>query len=299
MNWVLAFLLIAAAVVVARPGSTARERLLGPRPWIDVPRIRRAVVRGGPRLIVAAVVAATVAAGVAGGPVGAIIAAAYAGLGAHEWDRRLKRRRIAARRAADLDDISHLVAELRAGVPPVIVAASRPAAGDHIRPGALTGSSAGHGAPTGSSVGLDARGGSPAEPGTSGGFTASAGFIGNPDLASAEPGARLRRLTDAVWHLAERTGAPAADLLERIERDARAADRSAKAAAAQSAGAQMTALLLAGLPLAGLAMGYTIGGDPVDVLLHTPWGAACAIGALLLQIAGLKWSQRLTAKVTA
>jgi len=104
---------------------------------------------------------------------------------------------------------------------------------------------------------------------------------------------RIEALTASVWRLAERTGAPAADLVERIEADARAADRAAASAAAQAAGAQATALLLGGLPIGGLGLGLAIGADPVRVLLHTPIGAACAIAAVLLQSAGLLWAERL------
>ncbi|GAA0793685.1 type II secretion system F family protein [Spirilliplanes yamanashiensis] len=104
---------------------------------------------------------------------------------------------------------------------------------------------------------------------------------------------RFHHLTGAVWHLAEQTGAPAADLVERIEADARAADRARATAAAQGAGAQATAVLLAALPLGGIVLGYLIGADPLAVLLHTPIGAACALGALGLQTAGLAWSDRL------
>jgi tight adherence protein B len=100
-------------------------------------------------------------------------------------------------------------------------------------------------------------------------------------------------LTAAIWRLAERTGAPAADLIERIEADARAADRAQLSAAAQAAGAQATALLLAALPLGGIGLGLSIGVDPLEVLLHTPVGAACAVGAVLLQCAGLAWCDRL------
>lgn len=256
MNWLLAALLIVAAVVAARPGSAARERLLGPRTLIDVNRMRRVASSAGLRLVVAAIGVVTVTAGVLGGPVGAFIAVAYAGLGAHEWDQRRKRRRADTRRGADLDEIAHLVAELRAGIPPVIVAAgaSRPATG-----------------------------------------------TSQPDSRPIDGGAdvRLERLGSAVWRLAECTGAPAADLLERIERDAREADRAARAAGAQAAGAQTTAVMLTGLPAVGIGMGYLIGGDPIDVLLHTPWGTGCAVGAVVLQIAGLKWAQRLTRQVAA
>ncbi|MFD0518811.1 hypothetical protein [Paractinoplanes durhamensis] len=104
---------------------------------------------------------------------------------------------------------------------------------------------------------------------------------------------RIGRLTSSVWQLAERTGAPAADLVERIEADARAADRAGAKASAQAAGAQATALLLAGLPIGGIGLGVAIGADPLDVLLHTPIGAACAIGAVVLQSGGLLWAERL------
>ena len=109
----------------------------------------------------------------------------------------------------------------------------------------------------------------------------------------ALPDERIGRLASSVWRLAEQTGAPAADLVERIEADARAMDRSRAAAAAQAAGARATAWLLAALPLGGIALGYGIGVDPLRVLLHTPVGAACTTGALVLQLAGLAWADRL------
>lgn len=105
---------------------------------------------------------------------------------------------------------------------------------------------------------------------------------------------RLAELTAAACRLADQTGAPLADLLERIEADARAADRAHAAAAAQAAGAGATALLLAALPAAGIGLGYGLGVDPLEVLLHTPLGAACAVAAIVLQIGGLTWSRRLT-----
>ena len=113
--------------------------------------------------------------------------------------------------------------------------------------------------------------------------------------SEAPPADRLAGLTRSAVRLAERTGAPLAELVERIEADARAADRGAAAAAAQAAGARATAGLLAVLPVGGIALGYTIGADPLQVLLHTPLGAACALGAVLLQLAGLAWTQRLSA----
>ncbi|WP_435818964.1 hypothetical protein [Micromonospora chersina] len=106
---------------------------------------------------------------------------------------------------------------------------------------------------------------------------------------------RVATLARAAVRLADRTGAPLAELLERVEADARAADRGLAAAAAQAAGARATAWLLAGLPLGGIGLGYAIGVDPVAVLLHTPVGGGSAVAAVALQVGGLIWAERLGA----
>ncbi|MFU8871026.1 type II secretion system F family protein [Micromonospora sp. SL4-19] len=106
---------------------------------------------------------------------------------------------------------------------------------------------------------------------------------------------RIARLARAAVRLADRTGAPLADLLERVEADARAADRGLAAAAAQAAGARATAWLLAVLPFGGIGLGYAIGVDPIAVLLHTTIGGGCALAAVALQIGGLLWAERLGA----
>jgi tight adherence protein B len=111
--------------------------------------------------------------------------------------------------------------------------------------------------------------------------------------AAVRSGRRIGELIAAVWRLADHTGAPAADLVERIESDARAADRARASAAAEAAGSQATALLLAALPAGGIALGYGMGADPLRILLHTPLGGACAVTAVLLQLAGLLWADRL------
>ncbi|MEU2612953.1 hypothetical protein ABZ570_15445 [Micromonospora sp. NPDC007271] len=106
---------------------------------------------------------------------------------------------------------------------------------------------------------------------------------------------RIARLARAAVRLADRTGAPLAELLERVEADARAADRGLAAAAAQAAGSRATAWLLAALPLGGIGLGYAIGVDPVSVLLHTTIGGGSALAAVALQIGGLLWAERLGA----
>jgi tight adherence protein B len=220
--------LLLGAVVVGWPGGKARERLRRRR-WCLPPGLF-----AHPRRAVVPAVGAVAALGwIGGGPVAGVIGAAYSALAGRALLRRSARRRDRVAKAAALDGLSALAADLRAGLPPAARAVS-PLSSD-----------------------------------------------------------RIARLTSSVWQLAERTGAPAADLVERIEEDARAAERAAAKAAAQAAGAQSTALLLAGLPVAGIALGVTIGADPLQVLLHTPIGAACAIGAMLLQCGGLLWAERL------
>jgi tight adherence protein B len=121
------------------------------------------------------------------------------------------------------------------------------------------------------------------------GLPASTALAGIP-ADSADP---LLSRAHAAVVLAERTGAPLADVLDRIEADARSAGRAGSAAAAQAAGSRATAWLLAGLPVGGIALGYAIGADPLAVLLRTPIGAACALGAVVLQLGGLGWAGRL------
>jgi tight adherence protein B len=104
---------------------------------------------------------------------------------------------------------------------------------------------------------------------------------------------QLTWLVEALRRVADQTGAPFADLLERAAAEARATDRIKAVAAAQAAGAQATAWLLAALPAGGIALGYAIGADPLRVLLHTPLGVGCTAGAITLQVAGLAWADRL------
>lgn len=114
---------------------------------------------------------------------------------------------------------------------------------------------------------------------------------------SGRHGALLADRIAAACRVAEAVGARLADLLDRLESDARGLTKAQATAAAQAAGAQATAWLLAGLPVAGLALGYGIGANPVHVLLHTKIGAGCAVAAIAFQVVGLAWSQRLTRSI--
>jgi tight adherence protein B len=207
------------------------------------------------------------------GPVAAVAFAGYGTLTARALLRRQAGRRADRARRHRLDQLCGLAADLRAGLP-VPVVAERLTLG---RPGAL--------APFG-------RKESAAGDGSDGPDLGRKGAVTGDGPGGSD---RLERLARAAVRLADRTGAPLAELLERIEADARSSDRGLAAAAAQAAGARATALLLAALPLGGIGLGYGIGVDPVAVLLHTPVGGACAVVAIALQITGLFWAERLGA----
>jgi tight adherence protein B len=293
---------------------------VGRRGWSRAagPLLRSAVVHvlARPRRAVAsAVVVGALGGWLLAGPVASLLAAVYGALAARATARAFARRRASAARSATLDDLAALAADLRAGLPPPDALPASPA------PGATATGASGRDSPgwpggsprwpTGTGRSRPQRPPRPARgqpaaasagagpPPVAPGARPSAAAPGGATLRRSGPGGsadrpRLSDLTSAVWRLAERTGAPAADLVERIEADARAADRSLAAAEAQAAGARATALLLAVLPVGGVALGYGIGVDPLAILLHTTLGAACAAGAALLQSGGLLWADRLT-----
>jgi tight adherence protein B len=108
----------------------------------------------------------------------------------------------------------------------------------------------------------------------------------------------VERIVAAIV-LADVSGAPLADLLERLDAHLRAVDRARSVANSQAAGARASAALLGAMPVAGAGLGVVIGVDAVHVLLHTPLGAAALGLAVTLQLGGLAWTARLArAEVT-
>ncbi|GIJ66482.1 type II secretion system F family protein [Virgisporangium ochraceum] len=111
-------------------------------------------------------------------------------------------------------------------------------------------------------------------------------------VLAATPAERASVL--AACEVSEQTGAPLADVLDRVEAYLRQGDRLRRAVAAHRAGNRATALLLAVLPAGGIAVGYGIGADPLRLLFHSAAGAACAVAACVLQVGGLLWTERLS-----
>ncbi|WP_459644014.1 type II secretion system F family protein [Kineococcus sp. NUM-3379] len=112
-------------------------------------------------------------------------------------------------------------------------------------------------------------------------------------------GARGTGPVAASWMLAQRCGAPAADVLARCgtalreTADARAAVRSALA------GPQASARVVSALPLLGLLLGAALGASPWTVLLGTWPGRACAVAGVALALAARSWSGHLVRQAGA
>jgi tight adherence protein B len=115
-----------------------------------------------------------------------------------------------------------------------------------------------------------------------------------PPQAVGDAALAVARRVAAAVEVAESSGAPLADVLDRLDSHLRAVDRGRAAAVAQAAGARASSLMLACMPVVGLGLGIAVGIDPFDVLLHSALGAACLAGAVVLQLCGLAWSARLS-----
>lgn len=108
----------------------------------------------------------------------------------------------------------------------------------------------------------------------------------------------LRRLARA-WQLAERHGAPLADLLESVRRDLARRCAFQRDTAAKLAGPRATAGVLVVLPVLGLVLGEGIGAAPLALLTGTWYGQLLLVVGTALLCAGMLWTIRLTTSVVA
>lgn len=103
------------------------------------------------------------------------------------------------------------------------------------------------------------------------------------------------RTVDAVWTVSERSGAPAAAVLDRVEQDLRARQDQRRELEAALAGARSTEGLLAVLPLLGIGLGAGMGAHPITVLLAQPRGQAALVAGVVLEALGVMWTSRIIA----
>lgn len=258
MNPLLPAALAGAAVVIA-------VGLPGPR--------RRAVLgraSSGPRSLPTAAlpVGVLVFGWFALGPVGAVVAAGLSVAGRNGWCRRTRARELELERSAAAEALVVLAGELRAGRSPG-VALERASV-------AATGPTA-HALAAAASAAL--YGGSVAQ------------TLQRSAPSSAVP--EMLRGFAACWTVCHGTGSSLATAVDRLEEGLRAERLRRRDIETELAGPRTTALMLAVMPVFGLLLGSGMGGRPVQVLLHTPWGNGCLVVGVALDLAGLWWTARL------
>jgi tight adherence protein B len=144
-------------------------------------------------------------------------------------------------------------------------------------------------------------------PGGSPGDSSSDGWLRGPLAAGGTPAdlatdggvghAQAWRALAAAWRLSEQTGAPLADVLDRLAIGLRQEAEVEAEVEAALAAPRVTARLLAGLPVVGVALGELIGAHPLAVLVGTPMGRVCGVGGVVLAGVGQLWTRALVARV--
>ncbi|RCG30418.1 pilus assembly protein TadB [Sphaerisporangium album] len=116
------------------------------------------------------------------------------------------------------------------------------------------------------------------------------------ERAAPDPGGEgLVRLA-ACWRVGLTVGGGLAALIERLGASLREAEAHRAEVTAQLAGPRSTARLLAGLPALGLLLAAGLGLRPLSFLFGSPAGFACLAVGVLLDMAGVWWTNRLAAR---
>lgn len=116
------------------------------------------------------------------------------------------------------------------------------------------------------------------------------------EAVARRPGAADLAQVAAAWRVAERAGAPVADVLDHVVETVRSERDVVREVRAECASSRATARLLAVLPVLGLGLGSGLGGDPVQVLTTTVPGALCLAAGCALAATGLTWVDRIVAR---
>ena len=174
----------------------------------------------------------------------------------------------AVHRAAELEWLEAMVAELRAGADAhSALLASATSVGHGVVPGAVTAV-------------------------RSGSDVAAA-------LAASPSGSELMRGAAACWAVAEGSGAGLAAALTTLADAARATERVRRELHAGLAEPRATALVLAGLPLLGIALGTALGADPLAWLFGSPAGLAVLALGGAFEVLGAWWAWRIAMSLEA
>lgn len=113
-----------------------------------------------------------------------------------------------------------------------------------------------------------------------------------PSPGAVSPADAVRWLAVAMA-VSARTGAPAAECVDRLAASVRAETAAADERGGALAGPRATVQVLAWLPAAGVVLGALVGANPVRTLLLTTAGRVCLLTGALLWLAGRTWTRAL------
>jgi tight adherence protein B len=116
-----------------------------------------------------------------------------------------------------------------------------------------------------------------------------------PDTALPAGPAELVLVRGAVV-LSSRTGCSLSAVARALEQDLRFRHRQVQELRTATAGPRASAVVLAALPVLGLFMGTGVGAHPWTVLTTTGAGQALLVAGVLLEVAGVAWTGRLSAR---
>ncbi|MDQ1662736.1 MAG: tight adherence protein [Blastococcus sp.] len=262
----IAVLLTAAALLAWPEGGPRIGRRLGKaRGRATVGREFSAVLGALPMAAVSGLAGAAAGALVSTGLV-ATLAGTCSAVAGRAWSAGRRRLRDEADVAGLADGLAAFGAELRAGRPPEDAARHAAAASGRPRCARALIRAVG---PAGSG---------PAPPLPGGPFSEAVGRI------------------SVAAGLSGRTGCSLATVIGAVEDDLRARHGHARELRSLTAGPRASVALLAGLPVLGLAMGSGVGADPWHVLTATGPGKLLLVLGVGLELTGIAWSARLTAR---
>ncbi|WOP19072.1 hypothetical protein [Raineyella sp. LH-20] len=96
-----------------------------------------------------------------------------------------------------------------------------------------------------------------------------------------------------AWEVSRACGAPMGPALDQVAAALEREAEMSRLVRGELASAQATGRLMAVLPAVGIGLGYSIGGRPLDFLLHTTAGLACTVTAVVLASVGTLWTTAL------
>lgn len=111
--------------------------------------------------------------------------------------------------------------------------------------------------------------------------------------AAHEPGAEGLAAIAGAWRVAERSGAPIAEVLGEVAVRLRAERALEGVVEAELSAARASGQIMAALPFLAVVLGFAAGADPIAFLFGNPLGELLVLAGVVLTACGVVWIDRL------